>query len=112
MEYLPLCGILSFITGIALLFHTIRKRKSIGLILYVTYLIFAITCVCLGIYCIISNQYDELCAIIFGIAFTVFTYKDKDEFPPSFTINYINYLQGYVAGLGSILYGLAKIFLE
>ena len=36
MEYLPLCGILSFITGIALLFHTIRKRKSIGLILYVT----------------------------------------------------------------------------
>ena len=39
MEYLPLCGILSFITGIALLFHTIRKRKSIGLILYVTYLI-------------------------------------------------------------------------
>lgn len=90
MEYLRLWGILSFITGIALLFHTIRKRKSIGLILYVTYLIFAITCVCLGIYCIIRNQYDE--------------------FPPSFTINYINYLQGYVAGLGSILYGLAKIF--
>ena len=75
MEYLRLWGILSFITGIALLFHTIRKRKSIGLILYVTYLIFAITCVCLGIYCIIRNQYDELCAIIFGIAFTVFTYK-------------------------------------
>ena len=67
MEYLRLWGILSFITGIALLFHTIRKRKSIGLILYVTYLIFAITCVCLGIYCIIRNQYDELCAIIFGI---------------------------------------------
>lgn len=79
--------------------------------MYVTYLIFAITCVCLGIYCIIRNQYDELCAIIFGIAFTVFTYKDKDEFPPSFTINYINYLQGYVVGLGSILSGLAKIFL-
>jgi len=112
MEYLRLWGILSFITGIALLFHTIRKRKSIGLILYVTYLIFAITCVCLGIYCIIRNQYDELCAIIFGIAFTVFTYKSKDEFPPSFTINYINYLEGYVAGLGAILYGLAKIFLE
>ena len=112
MEYLRLWGILSFIPGIALLFHTIRNRKSIGLILYVTYLIFAITCVCLGIYCIIRNQYDELCAIIFGIAFTVFTYKDKDEFPPSFTINYINYLQGYFVGLGSIFYGLVKGFLK
>ena len=112
MEYLRLWGILSFITGIALLFHTIRKRKSIGLILYVTYLIFAITCVCLGIYCIIRNQYDELCAIIFGIAFTVFTYKDKDEFPPSFTINYINYLEGYVVGISSIFYGLVKGFLK
>ena len=110
MEYLRLCGILSFITGIALLFHTIRKRKSIGLILYITYLIFAITCVCLGIYCIIRNQYDELCAIIFGVAFTVFTYKDKDEFPPSFTINYINYLKGYVVGFVSIIYGLFRIF--
>ena len=48
----------------------------------------------------------------FGIAFTVFTYKDKDEFPPSFTINYINYLQGYFVGLGSIFYGLVKGFLK
>ena len=80
MEYLRLWGILSFITGIALLFHTIRKRKSIGLILYVTYLIFAITCVCLGIYCIIRNQYDELCAIIFGIALQSLLIRTKTSF--------------------------------
>ena len=31
-------------------------------------------------------------------------------FPPSFTINYINYLKGYVVGFMSIIYGLFRIF--
>ena len=31
-------------------------------------------------------------------------------FPPSFTINYINYLKGYVVGFMSIMYGLFRIF--
>lgn len=48
----------------------------------------------------------------FGIAFLVLTYKSRREFPPNFTINYINYLKGYVVGFGSILYALAKTFLE
>ena len=88
-----------------------NKKAKINRSHFVCYLFdFCHHCVCLGIYCIIRNQYDELCAILFGIAFTVFTYKSKDEFPPSFTISYINYLQGYVAGLVAILYGLAKIF--
>ena len=38
------------------------------------------------------------------------TYKDRRTFPPSFTIDYINYLKGYVVGLGSIMYGLFRIF--
>ena len=38
------------------------------------------------------------------------TYKDRRTFPPSFTINYINYLKGYVVGFGSIMYGLFRIF--
>ena len=112
MEYYRLWGILAFITGIVLLFHTIRKRKSMGLVFYVTYWIFSIVCVGLGVFCSIWNQYDELCAILFGIAFTVFTYKDRDEFPPSFTIDYINYLKGYIVGIGSIFYGLVKGFWE
>ena len=112
MEYCCLWGILALITGMVLLFHTIRKRKSIGLIFYATYWIFAIVCFCFGTYCVICNQYDELCAILFGIAFTVFAYKDKAKFPPRFTINYINYLKGYFVGIGSIFYGLVKFFLE
>ena len=38
------------------------------------------------------------------------TYKDRRTFPPSFTIDYINYLKGYVVGFGSIMYALFRIF--
>ena len=38
------------------------------------------------------------------------TYKDRRNFPPSFTIDYINYLKGYVVGFGSIMYALFRIF--
>lgn len=48
--------------------------------------------------------------ISFGITFLNITYKDRRNFPPSFTINYIDYLKGYVAGFVSIMYGLFRIF--
>lgn len=48
--------------------------------------------------------------ISFGITFLNITYKDRRTFPPSFTINYIDYLKGYVAGFVSIMYGLFRIF--
>ena len=38
------------------------------------------------------------------------TYKDRRTFPPSFTIDYINYLKRYVVGFGSIMYALFRIF--
>ena len=38
------------------------------------------------------------------------TYKDRRNFPPSFTIDYINYLKGYVVGFGSIMYALFRFF--
>ncbi len=48
--------------------------------------------------------------ISFGITFLNITYKDRHNFPPSFTINYIDYLKGYVVGFVSIMYGLFRIF--
>lgn len=38
------------------------------------------------------------------------TYKDRRNYPPSFTISYIDYLKGYVVGFMSIIYGLFRIF--
>lgn len=105
-------GLLASITGIVVLFNAIRKRKSTVAIWYGTYCCFSFTCIAIGVISIICQQYDELCAFLFGITFLVFTYKSRRAFPPSFTINYINYLKGYVAGFVSILYALAKTFLE
>lgn len=77
-----------------------------------TYCCFSVVAIIAGLVCMMCQQYDELCAILFGSAFLVLTYKDRHDFPPSFTINYIDYLKGYFVGIGSILYALAKLFLE
>lgn len=107
-----LWGTLSVIIGIVVLFNAIRKRKTMGTISYGTYCCFSFASIAVGVICMICKQYDEWCAILFGLAFLVLTYKDRNDFPPSFTIGYINYLKGYFVGFGSILYALAKTFLE
>ena len=88
-------GILASITGIAIMFSVIKHKKSM---------------ICLGITTILFKRYDSICAISFGITFLNITYKDRRNFPPSFTIAYISYLKGYVVGFGSIMYALFKIF--
>ncbi len=60
----------------------------------------------------ICQQYDELCAFLFGIAFLVLTYKSRREFPPNFPSITLIISKGYVVGFRSILYALAKTFLE
>lgn len=107
-----LWGILASITGIVVLCNAVRKRKSIGAVLYGTYCSFSLVCIVAGIICMICQQYDELCAFLFGIAFLVMTYRSRHDFPPSFSIDYINYLKGYFVGFGSILYAFVKTFLE
>ena len=107
-----LWGMLVTITGASILFNVIRKRKSIGAVSYGTYCFFSVVAIIVGLVCMICQRYDELCAILFGIAFSVFTYKSRRDFPLSFTIDYINYLKGYFVGFGSILYGVCKPFLE
>ena len=99
MNYICLWGILASITGIAIMFSVIKHKKSVSAIKNGTYLT-----------TILFKRYDSICAISFGITFLNITYKDRRNFPPSFTINYINYLNGYVAGFASIMYGLFRIF--
>lgn len=110
MNYICLWGILASITGIAIMFSVIKHKKSVSAIFYGTYLIFSIMMICLGITTIFLKRYDSICAIYFGITFLNITYKDRRAFPPSFTIDYINYLKGYFVGFGAIMYGLFRIF--
>lgn len=110
MNYICLWGILAFITGIAIMFSVIKHKKSVSAIKNGTYLIFSILMICLGITTIFFKRYDSICAISFGITFLNITYKDRRNFPPSFTTAYISYLKGYVVGFMSIMYGLFRIF--
>ena len=110
MSYICIWGILASVTGIAIIFSVIKHKKSVSAIKNGTYLIFSILMICLGITTILFKRYDSICAISFGITFLNITYKDRRTFPPSFTIDYINYLKGYFVGFGSIMYGLFRIF--
>ena len=101
MNYICLWGILASITGIAIMFSVIKHKKSVSAIKNGTYL---------GITTILFKRYDSICAISFGITFLNITYKDRRNYPPSFTISYIDYLKGYFVGFGSIMYGLFRIF--
>ena len=103
-------GILASITGIAIMFSVIKHKKSVSAVKYGTYLIFSILMIYLGITTILFKRYDSICAIFYGITFLNITYKDRRNFPPSFTIAYISYLKGYVVGFGSIMYALFRIF--
>ena len=103
-------GILASITGIAIMISVIKHNKSVSAIKNGTYLIFSILMICLGITTILFKRYDSICAISFGITFLNITYKDRRNFPPSFTTAYISYLKGYVVGFMSIMYGLFRIF--
>ena len=110
MNDICLWGILASITGIAIMFSVIKHKKSVSAVKYGTYLIFSILMICLGITTILFKKYDSICAIFYGIKFLNITYKDRRNFPPSFTIAYISYLKGYVVGFGSIMYALFRIF--
>ena len=110
MSYIYIWGILAFVTGIGIMFSVIKHKKSVSAIKNGTYLIFSIMMICLGITISFFKRFDSICAIFFGITFLNITYKDRRAFPPSFTIDYINYLKGYFVGFGSIMYGLFRIF--
>ncbi len=61
----------------------------------------------LGILNIFVQKYDGYCSICIGILCIFFTYSDNKKHPVSKITNaYISSLQGYVAGIGLLLYGI------
>ena len=85
------------------MFSVIKHKKSVSAIKNGTYLIFSIMMICLGITISFFKRFDSICAIFFGITFLNITYKDRRAFPPSFTIDYINYLKDYYVVLWYII---------
>ena len=66
--------------------------------------------VILAVIAMLVGKYDNICAILFGIVFFIFTYRDKNKPSPGLTIEYSWHLSGYEAGIGAIVYGLLRSF--
>ena len=64
----------------------------------------------LGILNIVFLKYDAYTSIYLGIICSCYTYYDNKQNPVSKRTNaYISSLQGYVAGIGFLLYGLLSL---
>ena len=66
--------------------------------------------VILAVIAMLVGKYDNICAILFGIVFFIFTYRDKNKLSPGLTIDYSWHLGGYEAGIIAIVYGLLRSF--
>ena len=110
MSYIHVWGILATVTGIAATYSVTKNRKPASAIRYGICLTFSIMMTAIWITTIALEKYDSICAIFFGITFLKMAYNDRHTFPPSFTINYIDYLKGYVVGLVAVVYALCRIF--
>ena len=66
--------------------------------------------VILAVMAMIVGKYHGINAVLFGIVFFIFTYRDKNKPSPGFTIDYSWYLGSYVAGIMAIAYGLIRFF--
>lgn len=83
-----------------------QKQKSI-LVFFHVWILCGIT---LGILNIVFQKYDAYTSIYLGIICSCYTYYDNKQNPVSKRTNaYISSLQGYVAGIGFLLYGLLSL---
>ncbi len=105
-----ICDILAFVTGAIMAYCVGKKKRQIKKPLRYIYLIIALFMMILAIIAMIVGKYDNICAILFGIVFFTFTYCDKNKPSPGFSIEYTNHLDGYVAGIVAIAYGIIKCF--
>lgn len=66
--------------------------------------------VILAVIAILVDKYHGICAILFGVVFFIFTYRDKNKPSPGLTIEYSWHIGGYEAGIIAIAYGLIRFF--
>ena len=101
---------LSLVAGAIIVYCIAKKgRRSINP-LRLFYLCVGCFMVILAVIAMIVGKYDNICTILLGIVFLVFTYRDKNKPSPGFTIDYSWHLSGYEAGIIAIAYGLLRSF--
>ena len=98
---------LSLVAG-AIIVYRIAKKGRTPLRLFS--LCVGCLMVILAVMAMLIGKYHGINAILFGIVFFIFTYRDKNKPSPGFTIDYSWHLGGYEAGIIAIVYGLLRSF--
>ena len=101
---------LSFVAGAIIVYCIAKKGRRSITPLRLFYLCVGCFMVILAVIAMIVGKYDNICAILFGIVFFIFTYRDKNKPSPGLTIDYSWLIGGYFAGIMAIAYGLVRFF--
>ena len=101
---------LSLVAGAIIVYRIAKKGRRSITPLRLFYLCVGCFMVILAVIAMIVGKYDNICAILLGIVFFIFTYRDKNKPSPGFTIDYSWHLSGYEAGIIAIAYGLLRSF--
>ena len=102
--------LLSLVAGAIIVYRIAKKGRR--LIKPLSFLSLCIGCimVILSVIAMLVGKYHGICAIVFGIFFFIFTYRDKNKPSPGLTIDYSWHLGGYEGGIFAIVYGLVRFF--
>lgn|SRR5574344_2854227 len=97
---------ISLMFSCILMFILLHREISRGSFKYY-YLLGLLIGVILGAINIFVQKYDAYCSMCIGALCSYYTYCDNKKHPVSKMTNaYISSLQGYVAGIGFLLYGI------
>lgn len=102
---------LSLIAGTIIVYRIAKKgRRSIKPSSFFSLCVGCLM-VILAVIALLLGKYHGFCAILFGIVFFIFTYRDKNKPSPGLTIEYSWHLGGYEAGIIAIAYGFIQCLL-
>ena len=101
---------LSLVAGAIIVYRIAKKGRRSITPLRLFSLCIGCLMVILAAMAMLIGKYHGINAILFGIVFFIFTYRDKNKPSPGLTIEYSWHLGGYEAGIGAIVYGLLRSF--
>ena len=101
---------LSLVAGAIIVYCIAKKGRRSITPLRLFSLCIGCLMVILAVMAMLVGKYHGINAVLFGIVFFIFTYRDKNKPSPGFTIDYSWHLGGYEAGIIAIVYGLVRFF--
>jgi|GEM_PF-189391 len=101
---------LSLVAGAIIVYRIAKKGRRSITPLRLFSLCIGCLMVILAVIAMLVGKYDNICAILVGVVFLIFIYRDKNKPSPGLTIDYSWLIGGYFAGIMAIAYGLVRFF--